>query len=176
MCALVELLNEPFICEPSPAGAASVSAGSGRRRKAKRPLSHTFKPAVATGTGTSSSSSSNRKRKGGLVVDAVLAARDRAQKKRRALSEASQAAADAAANGLEEGSRGAQVQPCHLADSAAGHMVLRRIIEDDAARLNAGASGVFTARLRFANKTCSFAALLLLLTRYRCQLQCQCTM
>ena len=174
MRALVEMLNEPFTCEPSPAGAASGSAVSCRRRNAKRPLSHTFKPAVASGSGKSSSNS-NRKRKGGLVVDAVLAARDRAQKKRRALSEASQAAADAAAAGdSEEGSRGAQMQPCHLADSAAGHMMLRRIIEDDAARLSACDSGVFTARLRFANKT--FAALLLLLTRYRCQLQCQCSM
>jgi hypothetical protein len=135
MCALVEMLNEPFICEPSRGAAAS-----GRRRNAKRPQSHTFKPPVATATGTSKSSS-NRKRKGGLVVDAMLAARDRKLKKRRALPEASEAAADAATgDDSEEGSGGAQV---HLADSAAGHMVLRRIIEDDAARLSAGDSEVF---------------------------------
>ena len=75
-------------------------------------------------------------------MDAMLAARDRAQKKRRARPEASQAATDAAAGAdAEEASR-----PCHLADSAAGHMVLRRIIEDDVARLSAGDSGSFTAR------------------------------
>lgn len=128
MCSLVSLLNEPFTCEPtrSPTaepGSDSAEAGSRRIHSVKSSQSRTYKSQSAS-------------------IDAILAARDRAKKKRRAHDLQSHSPDAVASAGDGDGERGEQHQSHpHLADSGAGHVVLRRIIEDDAARLSCANDG-----------------------------------